>query len=80
MKILLVNPPYDIKRYMGGLAKVGWVFPPIGLLYIAAYLRKHQPSWEVRIYDSQVAEQDFCDCLDELAQAIEPVSRIRLLA
>lgn len=66
MRILLVNPPYDIKRYMGGLAKVGWVFPPIGLLYIAAYLRKHQPSWDVRIYDSQVAEQDFREYIDEL--------------
>jgi anaerobic magnesium-protoporphyrin IX monomethyl ester cyclase len=66
MRVLLVNPPYDIKRYMGGLAKVGWVFPPIGLLYIASYLRKHQPAWDVRIYDSQVAEQDFREFLDEL--------------
>ena len=64
MKILLVNPLYDIKRYMGGLAKVGWVFPPIGLLYIAAYLRKHQPTWDVSVYDSQVAEHDFTEFLD----------------
>jgi radical SAM superfamily enzyme YgiQ (UPF0313 family) len=66
MRILLVNPPYDIKRYMGGLAKVGWVFPPIGLLYIASYLRTHQPLWDVRIYDSQVEEQGFGELLDEL--------------
>jgi anaerobic magnesium-protoporphyrin IX monomethyl ester cyclase len=66
MRILLVNPPYDIKRYMGGLAKVGWVFPPVGLLYIAAYLRKHQPSWDIRVYDSQVEEKDFRELLDEL--------------
>jgi len=66
VRVLLVNPPYDIKRYMGGLAKVGWVFPPIGLLYIASYLRKHQPAWDVRIYDSQVAEQDFREYFDDL--------------
>jgi radical SAM superfamily enzyme YgiQ (UPF0313 family) len=66
MKVLLVNPPYDIKRYMGGLAKVGWVFPPVGILYIAAYIRKHNPSWIVRIYDSQVADQDFKGFLDDL--------------
>ena len=64
MRILLVNPPYDINRYMGGLAKVGWVFPPIGLLYIAAYLRKHQPKWDISVYDSQVAEYDFVEFLD----------------
>ena len=66
MRILLVNPPYDIKRYMGGLAKVGWVFPPVGLLYIAAYLRKHQSSWDVKIYDSQVEEKDFEAYVKEL--------------
>jgi len=65
MRILLVNPPYDIKRYMGGLAKVGWVFPPVGLLYIAAYIRKQNQSWDVRIYDSQVDVRDFREFLDE---------------
>jgi anaerobic magnesium-protoporphyrin IX monomethyl ester cyclase len=64
--ILLVNPPYDIKRYMGGLAKVGWVFPPVGLLYIAAYIRKLNPSWDVKIYDSQVETQDFRELLEQL--------------
>jgi anaerobic magnesium-protoporphyrin IX monomethyl ester cyclase len=66
MVILLVNPPYDIARYMGGLAKVGWVFPPVGLLYIAAYLRKHESSWDVKIYDSQVEEKDFSAFIGEL--------------
>jgi len=66
MVILLVNPPYDIARYMGGLAKVGWVFPPVGLLYIAAYIRKHELSWDVRIYDSQVEEKEFAAFVREL--------------
>jgi radical SAM superfamily enzyme YgiQ (UPF0313 family) len=67
MRILLVNPPYDIKRYMGGLAKVGWVFPPVGLLYIAAYVRAHDPALEVRIYDSQVETADFQEYLRDFA-------------
>jgi anaerobic magnesium-protoporphyrin IX monomethyl ester cyclase len=65
MRILLVNPPYDIARYMGGLAKVGWVFPPVGLLYIAAYLRREESSCEVKIYDSQVEERPFEELLGE---------------
>lgn len=52
MKVLLVNPPYDIERYMGGLSKIAFVFQPIGLTYIAAYLRSK--NIEVKIYDSQV--------------------------
>ena len=70
MRILLVNPPYDIKRYMGGLAKVGWVFPPVGLLYIAAYIRKQNQAWDVRIYDSQVDERDFRELLGEFSPDI----------
>ena len=67
MKILLVNPPYDIKRYMGGLAKVGWVFPPVGLLYIAAYIRQLDATLQVKIYDSQVEEQDFREYLEQFS-------------
>lgn len=52
MKVLLINPSYDIKRYMGKLSKIAFVFQPIGLTYIAAHLRsKHI---EVKIYDSQI--------------------------
>jgi anaerobic magnesium-protoporphyrin IX monomethyl ester cyclase len=70
MKILLINPPYNIKRYMGGLAKVGWVFPPIGLLYIASYIRTNNPDYNVRIYDSQVDENQFIKFLDEFKPEI----------
>lgn len=52
MRVLLINPPYDIERYMGGLSKIAFVFQPIGLTYIAAYLRSK--NIEVKIYDSQV--------------------------
>ena len=70
MNILLVNPPYDIKRYMGGLGKVGWVFPPVGLLYIASYIRANNPSFNVKIYDSQVDENNFLKLVDEFKPEI----------
>ena len=55
MRVLLINPPYDIERYMGGLSKIAFVFQPIGLTYIAAYLRSK--NIEVKIFDSQVEEE-----------------------
>ncbi len=63
MNILLINPPYNIERYMGKLGKVGFVFPPIGLLYIASYIRKCNPSLNIKIYDFQVEEENFQDFL-----------------
>ena len=65
MKVLLVNPPYDIKKYMGGLEKIGWIFPPIGLLYIASYIRKNHSSLKVKIYDSQVEAENFIKYVKE---------------
>lgn len=62
-RILLVNPPYDIERYMGSLGKIGWVFPPIGLLYIASFLKSKKPSYDVRIFDFQVEDRDFFESL-----------------
>ena len=70
MNILLVNPPYDIKRYMGGLGKVGWVFPPVGLLYIASYIRENNPAYNIKVYDSQVDENNFHEFLDEFKPEI----------
>ncbi|MBA7634993.1 2-hydroxyethylphosphonate methyltransferase [subsurface metagenome] len=52
MKVLLINPPYDIKQYMGKLSRIAFVFQPIGLTYIASYLRSK--GIEVKIFDSQI--------------------------
>jgi len=53
LKVLLINPTYAIERYMGQhLARVGWVMPPMGLLYIAAKLEAEGHA--VDVYDSQV--------------------------
>ena len=63
MKILLINPPYDVKRYMGKLSKIAFVFQPIGLSYIASYLRDNGS--EVKIFDSQVEEKSIYDAVRE---------------
>ena len=55
MKVLLINPPYEIERYMGKLSKIAFVFQPIGLTYIASYLRSKDIS--VKIFDSQVEQE-----------------------
>lgn len=52
MRILLINPPYEIERYMGRLSRIAFVFQPIGLTYIASYLRSK--NIEVKIFDSQI--------------------------
>jgi len=52
VRVLLINPPYDTKRYMGKLSKIAFIFQPIGLTYIASYLRSK--NIEVKIFDSQI--------------------------
>lgn len=56
LKVLLVNPHYSIERYMGRhLARVGWVMPPMGLLYVAAGLERE--GHQVEVYDAQIDER-----------------------
>ena len=41
MRVLLVNPDYEIERYMGRhFGRMGWVMPPMGLLYLGARLEE----------------------------------------
>ena len=57
MKILLINPPYDIENYYGKLSKLAFIFPPVGLTYLASYCR--QFNHEFDIYDFQVDKRNF---------------------
>lgn len=50
MKILFIYPPYKKEEVFSYLADSAPVLPPLGLAYLAAYLRKH--SYEVSIIDS----------------------------
>jgi len=63
MKILLINPPYDIENYYGKLSKLAFVFPPVGLTYLAGYLR--QEKHNILIYDFQVEKRSFESFLEE---------------
>jgi radical SAM superfamily enzyme YgiQ (UPF0313 family) len=66
LKVLLINPPYDVQRYMGKLSKIAFVFQPIGLTYIASFLREQ--GVETGIYDSQVEEES----ISERVRAFNP--------
>ena len=60
MKILLINPSWNT---VGGIWKgVHSVFPPIGLLSIAAVLEK--AGHEVKVFDVNVEEQKLVDLID----------------
>ncbi len=59
MRFFIINPDYDIERYMGGLSKVGWVFPPSGLLSLASFLESK--GVKVKLYDAQVATAPLVD-------------------
>lgn len=58
MKVLLVNPPNfaTIASCMPKILEEGFDFlPPLGLMYLAAYLRKHS-DYEVKMLDCQVEQ------------------------
>lgn len=63
MKVLFINPPYNIENYYGKLSKLAFVFPPVGLTYLAGYLRKF--AHQVAIYDFQVEERNFEDFIKD---------------
>ena len=52
MDVLLINPPYNLKKNMGRLAGIVPTTMPIGLAFIAANLEKHGMTAE--ILDAQV--------------------------
>ncbi len=68
-KVLLVNPDYDIERYMGRhFGKMAWVMPPMGLLYLAARL-EHE-GIEVEVFDAQIERRSLKDALVSFAPDI----------
>ena len=64
MRVLLVNPDYEIERYMGRhFGRMGWVMPPMGLLYLGA--RLEEEGIEVAVYDAQIEERSLDAALVE---------------
>lgn len=60
-KILLVNPPCDPSiGYGKSLSKMTFVFPPIGLMYLASYIEREN-NVQVKIFDSQVDSKNLIE-------------------
>ena len=58
MKILLINPMYII---YGGLKGMGGSAPPLGLAYIAAYLREKKDNVDISILDAEALKMELED-------------------
>ena len=72
MRVLLVNPDYEIERYMGRhFGRMGWVMPPMGLLYLAAALEKD--GIDPRVY--YVASAELFDLLPHAARRADGSQR-----
>lgn len=68
MKILLINPPSfnTIKSCLPKVIDEGRGFtPPLGLMYIAAYLEKYT-NHQIEILDSQVEQMDYSELEEEI--------------
>lgn len=77
MRVLLVNPPYDVRKYMGKLSRIAFVFQPVGLTYIASYLR--EKGVEVKIFDAQIAQSDIKDVIREFDPSIIGITCVTAL-
>jgi radical SAM superfamily enzyme YgiQ (UPF0313 family) len=51
LEVLLVNPPFILSED-SPYSKTGAVLPPLGLLYIASYLRYKHPEFNIHILDA----------------------------
>ena len=73
MRVLLINPPIkNIIRLEMPLfvREMEGPFPPLGLMYIASYLKKHE-GCEVRILDSVAEEKDYKE-IEKYIQGFRP--------
>lgn len=70
MKILLINPPNSntIPSCMPKVLEEGLDFlPPLGLMYLASYLKKHS-SFEVKILDCQLEQINYQELKEKIIQ------------
>ncbi len=77
MRVILINPPFDIGRYMGKLSKIAFVFHPIGLAYIASYLRDKDIT--VKIFDSQVESEPIQSVVKEFKPDVVGITCVTAL-
>ena len=67
MNVLLVNPPFVLSKD-SPYSTTGAVLPPLGLLYLAAYLRERQQGVEVAVLDSPATSLDMDGFARELGK------------
>ena len=82
MKVLLINPPAE-NTILGNNPAVideerGYN-PPLGLLYVAAYLQKHSPH-EVEVIDSQVEELNYHRLYEKIKECGPDVAGITAMS
>ncbi len=66
MKISLVNPPYSLGDYFGGLSETGSMQQPLGLAYLSSYLKAHDES--VQLIDAAALKYDLTRLLQDIRQ------------
>ncbi len=65
MKVLLINPPYSpYQRYGRKLGKIGGIVEPLGLAYIASFLREYRRYHEIKILDAIAMRMSVSEVID----------------
>ncbi len=82
MKVLLINPPAE-NTILGNnpaiIDEERGCNPPLGLLYIAAYLQKHSPH-EVEVIDSQVEELSYPQLYEKIKECGPDIAGITAMS
>ncbi len=64
MKISLLNPPYSLDDYFGGLSETGSMQQPLGLAYLSSYLKAHGQN--VQLIDAAALRYDGHRLIEEV--------------
>ena len=67
MKILLIQPEWSMVygKYKSA-ARMGNFYPPLGICYIAAYLKQERPDLQVRVIDAEAEAKPPAEQLDAI--------------
>ena len=79
MKILLIDPPHfnTISSCMPKVLEEGLDFlPPLGLMYLAGYLKKHS-SHQVKILDCSVEQLDYQQLEKMCTETMKMIQKVK---
>jgi anaerobic magnesium-protoporphyrin IX monomethyl ester cyclase len=65
-KVVLVAPPMRPEQVWGAQADMGEISPPLGLCYIAAYIR--EKGYDVSIIDAEVLQYDLAQTVERIIE------------